>query len=314
MHHKTTAQDFFLNLGVMATLYAAVVSFLTLVFDVINKVLPDALNYPYYDPYTYGVRVSMATLIIVYPLFLWLSRIVTKLMHKDESRREVPVRRWLVYITLFLASTALVIDLIALLNYFLSGEITARFILKVFSVLVVAGIVFWYYLAEIRGKNTARSYVVAAWVSAVLVVALLVTAFAVFGSPANTRKVRLDSRRVSDLQSIQWQVLNQYQQKGTVPASISDLADPISGFVLPVDPETKASYSYTKKSATSFELCATFSAVSENVNPSLRAMKEPVDTDNWAHPAGEHCFDRSIDPELYPVFPKSTPASAPRAL
>ena len=41
-------------------------------------------------------------------------------------------------------------DLIAFLTYFLRGELTARFVAKVATVLLIAGGVFWYYLSSLR--------------------------------------------------------------------------------------------------------------------------------------------------------------------
>lgn len=302
--HKTTAQDFFLNVGVMATLYVTVVSFLSLFFNIINKLFPDSLAY-YYDSYSSGSRFAIASLIIVFPLFLWLSRIVTKIITKDPERREMGVRKWLIYVTLFLASAALVVDLITLLNYFLSGEITTRFVLKVISVLVIAGLVFWHYLSEVRGTHSEVKYRAIFWTSVVLVLALLITAFSVFGSPANTRRARADETRVYNLQSVQSEVINYWQQKGRLPAEFADLKDSLSNFDLPKDPESDESYVYEKTGAKSFKLCATFNLSSkpkDTKSPSTRMYGfEGLATENWQHGAGLHCFDRLIDAEFYPV-------------
>jgi hypothetical protein len=303
--HKTTAQDFFLNVGVMVTLYVSVVSFLSLFFSVINKLFPDSLSYSY-DPYSSGVRLAMASLIIVFPLFLWLSRTVTTLIRKETERRESAVRKWLVYITLFFASMALVIDLVTLLNYFLSGEITTRFILKVLAVLVIAGLVFWHYLSEVRGTASEAKYQAVFWISIVFVVALLIWAFSIFGSPNDTRKLRVDNQRVSDLQSIQWQIVNYWQQKGKLPAGITDLNDSLSSFSVPVDPESSAFYRYEKTGSKSFKLCANFhfaNKITEARSIMLAQKSDMTFVENWQHGAGEYCFDRNIDEDLYPVQP-----------
>ena len=41
MENKASAKDFFLHLGVIATLYAIVISFLNLLFRIINKAFPE---------------------------------------------------------------------------------------------------------------------------------------------------------------------------------------------------------------------------------------------------------------------------------
>jgi hypothetical protein len=311
-NHKGTAQDFFLNLGVVVTLYTVVISFLSLVFDVINKLFPDALAYSY-DIYSSGTRIAMASLIIVFPLFVWLSRVVTKIMNDDSLRRDVPVRRWLVYITLFLSSAVLIVDLVALLNTFLNGEITTRFILKVIAVLVVAGIVFWHYLSEIKGKASDIKYKIAVYGSSILVLALLVGSFIVFGSPATMRKLRTDETRLNNLSSIQGQIIYFWQQKGRLPEKLTDLIDPLSGFVVPLDPETNKSYTYTKTATLSFKLCSDFSLdSSESATDTNRnymyaypMMGKTAEGNSWKHGIGNTCFDRTIDPEFYPVNVKN---------
>jgi hypothetical protein len=306
--NKSTAPDFFLNLGVVASLYAVVASFLSLVFSIVNKLFPDTLSY-YADPYSSGVRLAMATLIIVFPLFAWLSHTVTKALAEDHSRREKAVRRWMVYITLFLSAVMLVIDLVVLLNTFLTGEISVRFSLKVVAVLLVGGLVFWHYLSEARGTFSKKKYQIALYASAVLVLASVVSSFIVFGSPATMRKLRADDTRVQNLQTIQYQILNYWQQKGTLPAQLSDLNDSLSGFSAPLDPQTKLQYGYNRLSKASFKLCATFNLATPSDASQTgdgNSLAYPTDSfgvkgNQWNHEVGGTCFERTIDPDLYPV-------------
>lgn len=311
--HPSTAQDFFLNLSVAATLYASVASFLSLVFAILNRVFPQPNEY-LGDPYSTGVRFAMATLIVVFPLFVWLSRMITKALAADPARRGSAVRRWFVFITLFLASVALASDLISLLYTFFNGDLTVRFALKVVAVLAVAGVVFWHYLGQIRETATEKKSLIAIYASAALVLASVVAAFAVFGSPSSVRDLRADSTRVSDLQALQWQTVNYWQLKGELPASIADLQNPISGFSVPVDPVTRAPYEYQATSDLSFNLCATFAMKGdEGYRDYGYAM--PVDTinNNWAHGAGKVCFNRTIDPELYPPYDATMKARMEKA-
>ena len=79
---KMTPKFFFLSLGVIVSLITVVASFLTLAFDVLDKKFPDALNAVYqygYASYNYdAIRSSIATLIIVFPVFLLLSYLWSK--------------------------------------------------------------------------------------------------------------------------------------------------------------------------------------------------------------------------------------------
>ncbi|MEJ0021569.1 MAG: hypothetical protein WDN47_03210 [Candidatus Doudnabacteria bacterium] len=133
----------------------------------------------------------------------------------------------------------------------------------------------------------------------ILVLAIVVAAFFIVGSPARQRSLNFDNRRVSDLQIIQGQVLSYWQQKGSLPANLSNLTDNISGFTAPKDPQTSADYEYSVSSNLNFQLCASFSLPSEG-DQNLRAVPMIYPgPDNWQHAAGHVCFDRTIDPQLY---------------
>jgi len=47
-------------------------------------------------------------------------------------------------------------DLITFLTYFLRGELTARFVAKVVTTLVISGGVFWYYMGSLARRPLAR--------------------------------------------------------------------------------------------------------------------------------------------------------------
>ena len=64
-----------------------------------------------------------------------------------------------------------------------------------------------------------------AWIVSAVVVAAVVAAFFVVGSPMHQRQLNFDNRRVMDLQNLQNQILNYYQTKGHVPEQVSDIND-----------------------------------------------------------------------------------------
>src|SRR3989344_1763698 len=108
---KATPKDFFLWAGAVVSLYAGIVSFITLLFEYIDQVFRDtALDY-YYDPYAGGVAYAMASLIVLAPVFLILMRIIRRSIVADPSRGEVWVRRWALFLVLFVAGASIVIDL-----------------------------------------------------------------------------------------------------------------------------------------------------------------------------------------------------------
>ena len=310
---KTTPKDFFLNLGAIVALYVSVISILNLLFEVINRTFPDPLQM-YIDPYSSSIRWTIASLFIIFPLYVLFSWILNRDIEKNPEQRELSVCKWLVFLTLFVASAVIAVDLIVLINTFLGGEITTRFILKVLAVLVVVGAIFGYYLSDVHGKLTggmARKYFAGS--SSLFVIASIIVGFIVMGSPQTQRLMRLDDQRVQALSSVQWQIVNYWQQKERLPETLDQLRDPISGFIVPVDPVTGAAYEYKTTGNNTFKLCATFGASNQGSQVSYEASRPiPVPVkgygngidENWQHGVGEACFDRTIDPELYPSLKK----------
>src|SRR3989344_2587818 len=137
-----------------------------------------------------------------------------------------------------------------------------------------------------------------AWIVSILVLAAVVAAFITIGGPSRQRSLRFDERRGSDLPAIQGQIITYWQQKNSLPASLSDLSDSISGFKAPTDPETTQAYEYSVTSSLNFQLCATFNLPSESDQTRAVPMMYPG-PDNWSHGVGRVCFERSIDPQLY---------------
>ncbi len=153
---RVTPQDFFLWIGAMLALYIAVWRFVLLWFEYIDRLVGNpALSG--YDPYSSEIRWAIASLIVIIPVYLILTRILNQDIRQNPEKKELWVRRWLIYITLFAAAVTLVTNLVVLLNAFLGGEeLTAAFLLKIFTVFVVAGGVFWYYFNDIRGYWETR--------------------------------------------------------------------------------------------------------------------------------------------------------------
>lgn len=309
---KTTPRDFFLWAGAVIALYGSVISLTTLIFEYVNHLFPDPLAY-YGDPFGGAVRAAMAGVIVLVPTTILLFRIIRKTIAHEPGKAEIWVRRWALVLTVFIAVVVILIDLITLITTFLGGEITIRFGLKAAGVLALAAAVFFYFLADLKGywtKHARQAQMVGAGV-ALLAVISIVSGFFIIGSPSDIRMLRYDDRKLNDLQNIQYQTVNFYQQKGTLPTTLDDLNNPFEQFTTPKDPQTDASYGYTVTGPLSFELCADFnrstkdmagrgSSGSRNYYPTLE-----VD-ENWNHDAGETCFTRTIDPERYPVFERTT--------
>lgn len=143
------------------------------------------------------------------------------------------------------------------------------------------------------------------WSIISIVAVAIITGFFIVGSPQEERLRRFDERRVQDLQMIQGEIVNYWQNKKKLPLALTDLRDDIRGVAIPEDPVTKLSYEYNTVNSLTFSLCAIF-ARSNNIS-SYRSISPPSPyvvpmksfEDVWTHHVGHVCFERTIDPEIY---------------
>lgn len=309
---KASPRDFFLYLLSNVALYYCAGWLVSLLYDYINYSF-GSVDFSYQTSWLPdSMRWAIASLIIVFPVYILVTRRLNADLVAAPEKKDLWVRKWLIYLTLALASIALVIDLVALVNEFLSGEFATTFLLKTLAVAVVAGMIFDYYFYELRrdAGKFAPARALFRWMAIGLVVVSVVSGFFIVGSPEEARARRYDFDRVDNLQNIQWQIVNYWQKKEALPKSLTDLNDPIAGYTVPVDPVTGTSYDYALLSEKAFELCATFDLASRNpqLGPApLSGLYKSVESSNWTHEQGRVCFERTIDSDLYPPQRESKP-------
>lgn len=295
--NKMTAKDFFLNLGAMVGLYVTVVALLNLLFTVINYAFPKITNS--YQYYSQSISLPVATLIIFFPIFILLSWILEKEYKHDSDKRNLAIRKWLSFITLFVAGGALAGDLVTIIYYFLDGqEMTAGFILKFVAVLIVSAMIFVYYISDIRGKTSGFSRKIWLVAASCLLLASIIWGFSVLGSPQNQRLLKYDEQKISNLTEINYQIENYWTEKSVLPDSLADLSGANEYFVAPTDPQNNSEYVYKKTGALSYEICATFNKASRGLENEKNIPAVSKGT-SWNHPAGDYCFKETINPSLY---------------
>ncbi len=304
MEQNNAPKDVFLHLLGIITLYISTFGLLALLFQYINIFFPDPLSPIYYDSVAGSIRWAMASLIIIFPVYILVSRMLNQDYRRNPEKRNLKIRKWLLYFTLFLAAIIIITDLVTLVFNFLGGDLTTRFLLKVLSILAVIGTIFWYYLSDLKETLPANKLKYLTWAVSAVVLVSVVFGFFTAGSPLKARLYRFDQRRVSDLQTLQDRIVNYWIQKDELPGELSDLEDTITGFTQPNDPATGLPYRYIINGDLAFELCATFDLSSEDLLGGPKAAIPYPERlyeyqQNWDHEAGETCFQRIIDPELY---------------
>lgn len=147
-----SAREAFLYLVLFSTLYVSAIHLGSLLFDFVNLSVPDTTTgyVPSPESIRSSIRWAVSSLIVAFPVFLYVASITAREVRQDPAKRASRVRRWLTYLTLFLASGVIIGDLIALLNDVLGGELTTRFFLKALTVGVIATGIFLYYLRDLR--------------------------------------------------------------------------------------------------------------------------------------------------------------------
>jgi hypothetical protein len=124
------------------------------VFRIIDLIFPDpADNLANPLSSASSVRFSISSLIVALPVFLYMSRLSARAIARDPNERLSPIRRWLTYLTLFIAACVLIADLTSVVYNLLGGELTVRFLLKALTVGVIAGATLWFYLSDLHADE-----------------------------------------------------------------------------------------------------------------------------------------------------------------
>lgn len=120
-------------------------------FIIVNQLLPDPLNRTY-GSQAYALASSLARLLVVFPIYLLLMRLLIKDLAAHPDKNQSGVRRWLTYLALFIATLIAIITLVVFLSSLLRGELTPRFTYKVLIVLIIAGSILVYYLSWLQRR------------------------------------------------------------------------------------------------------------------------------------------------------------------
>jgi len=289
---KTSAKDFFINLGAIVVLGFFVGNLISLLFTIINKAYPLTTGYNYYG--SYSISFPVASLIIFFPIYILLMWLLEKDYSIEPEKRNRGIRKWLTYITLFLSGFALAGDLVTVLYYFIDGQdITTGFIMKALSILVIFLAIFFYYISDVMGKLNGSSRKIWTIVSAIIILVCIIWGFSVLGSPRTQQLLKYDEQKVNDLQNINNQVTNYYSIKGILPKTLEETANG-NYYVAQVDSQTQKPYEYIKIDNLFYKLCAEFNKNSQNngILSKFGAME-------WSHPVGYYCFIQTINPNIY---------------
>ncbi|GIW68918.1 MAG: hypothetical protein KatS3mg100_412 [Candidatus Parcubacteria bacterium] len=311
MRH-TTHSSFWLMLVEAAVALGLSAALVAGGFAFVNWWLPDPTN-----PWTIraapdSLRFAMAMLFVLAPLW-WLVR------RTREKIKEIhPAHWWIIGALAFLSAIVLAGDAITLLYQWFSGELTGRVGAKITWLGLVAGGALALYGGEMRAGAVGGDFVRKAGTFAragvmALVVFVVVAGFASVGSPSYARNLRYDELRENALRELVWRIQSYALERGSLPASLSDVLSSAHGDLSLEDPETGDPFDYKTLSESSFELCAVFalpSPLTRACGEDQRCRRLVGEDDISLHSAGKWCVTRTIDAPLKDGSPRM-PALVP---
>jgi len=297
-----TPKDFFLHFGIVVTLYVSTIALISFLFAIVTLLFPVESTQSYVHANAQNtISWSSAIFLVVFPVLLYLLFKTGAYLRANTERASIAIRKWFIALTIFVTAATIIIDLIVLLTSFLGGdEMTVQFLLKVCIVIVVALVIFWLSLQDLKNQFVTNKKVlkVVAISTSTLAALLLIIGFVLVGSPQELRKQKQDSLRVQDLQFIQSEIVEHWKTTQQLPESLTVLNDILRFIEVPVDPQTQLPYEYEKVDETTFMLCATFETTSQHVFDSGVRYPRGYDIDYFfEHEAGHTCYTRAIDPE-----------------
>jgi len=299
MNNKHNAKYAFYYLLSLVSLIFMALSVGMIAFGIINKSVADALTLNSYNSWDSQLKFAISALFIAAPIFYLVSRLINRGLRKGELEKESGIRRWLTYFIILVSCLIILGVFIGVINNFLSGELTLRFILKALAMFVIAGASFSFYFYDIKRESPDKpDKIVKIFFigTLVLVIAAFVAAWFFVESPRMARERRLDQALVQNIYNIENTVNSYYERNEKLPLNLEELIADEHIYInadLLSDPETKEPIVYNKLSDREFELCATFRTSSYD-DKANRTSYIGTDMDNKNHFIGYQCLSGNL--------------------
>lgn len=294
----SAARPAFFYLLVLVGLGFTGVSTGKILFEIINASFPEAVS-DFNSIFSQdSLRFAFSSVIVAAPIYWYASHRINEDLRQGILAVDSRIRKWMTYLLLLVAVMIMMGSLIGLLNTFLSGELTTKFILKVFAAFVIAGLVFSYYGYDLKRTDFQRrtilnSFTVVYWL---IIFGVLVSGFQYLDPPTLLRMKREDQERIDRLSIIQSEIDQYYQEEKKLPDSLQKLEKRLFSEQL-TDPVTGAPFSYEIISQKEYRVCGDFSLSNEFEfsDPAVWGRYKPYPYDgSWKHGTGKSCFERKV--------------------
>jgi TRAP-type C4-dicarboxylate transport system permease small subunit len=294
LRKQNLAKYTFLYLLSLVTLVMTAMAVGNVLFELIDKFIPDPLaTYTNnFDPT--AMKMAIATLIIASPIYFFTTRVIMKSLGAGALDKDATPRRWLSYLIILISSFVMLGFLISVLFSFLDGELTLRFAFKALTALIMAGGIFGFYFYDVRRDEIEKKDKVVMTfgiVALVVVVASLIISFFFVESPAQARNRKHDQTLAGNFDQIDSSLNSYYSENKKLPGSLSVLVNEKRYLTdsATKDPANGTPIEYKVLGDKKYQLCATFAASNVGVNPNV-----DYTVTRWAHKEGKQCLEQQI--------------------
>jgi len=301
--NKHSAKFAFFYVLSLVTLIFTSLSTGMVIFQIINKYIPDPIG-RFGESFSSDLlRFAIAALIVAVPIFFLTNRQIYKNLFKGILAKDSSVRKSLTYLILLVSSFIVMGWFIALINNYLGGELTIKFILKAIASVGISAIAFTFYLYDIRRDkvigqkdNVIRMYF---YGSLVIIIAVFVSALLIVESPKEARDRKLDNTTLEDFNIISDGLSDYYSKNQKLPITLEELKSEVL-FVTEEnlrDSDTNEAYEYNVIADKKYQLCAVF----KTSNIDSQDVSKEFYRETWSHKIGKQCIDKNIEQKEYNI-------------
>lgn len=272
-----------------------------IIFQIINKHIADFVDQYGISYSSEQLKFAISALIISAPIYYLTTRQIFKNLFSGELDKNCYERKWLTYFILLIASIVMIGWMIAVINNFLGGEFTLKFILKAITALGISAIIFTFYLYDIKREETTgkkdKTIKLYFYGSLVLIIIAFIASLFTVETPTQARNRKFDEAIISDFNTINTAIENYYQDNQKLPDNINELKEK-SNFLVSddiKDPINNKEYEYKIIDGKTYELCATFrTSNKDNGKHGLEYYRPEF----YLHESGYQCLKNIINKDV----------------
>jgi uncharacterized protein YueI len=281
MTNKHGAKYAFLYLLSLIALIFLGISVGIIAFGIIDQSIFDPLSRSYYRNND-SFRFAISAILISAPVYFLSLRQIIRGLKKKEIEYDSQIRRWLTYLIILISSVIILGVFIAIINSFLSGDLSTKFALKSITVFIISALVFSYYFYDIkqeendkkneeekeenkkRKKGKDKTKTLFFILALIIILAAFIASWFYIESPRETRMRKIDNITMGNINYLENLVNNYYQENEKLPKKLDDLKD-LNYYDkdIFINPETREEIEYNAISDDKFEFCTEFMLASD---------------------------------------------------